>query len=330
MPNTKGWQSDTCAKNLLDSYHQEGGISVDGMPAVTTIHAILVDTRRLLYPGYYSPYHMGLHSTHPNEPHEWGALWHAHHGKDPHTIAATQDHLHHLYTVFQPVIEYALACGCHSNDEKQQAATQSHAVVSDWLGYLPRLRKELKQDIEATFAGDPAAQSHDDIILSYPGFQATMVYRLAHFLHQRKVPLIPRMMTEWAHSATGIDIHPGATIGHSFCIDHGTGVVIGETAVIGHHVKLYHGVTLGALSVKKSSHPNAATPPKKRHPTLGNHVVVYAHATILGGHTEIGDHCTIGGNVWLTHSLPARSTCYLSDDYRQLLTSKTHPEKRPS
>jgi len=245
----------------------------------------------------------------------------------PPPLSALQHTLERIERVFTPAIACALAWGYQGYDEDATASKHAHAVVSDWLGYLPRLRKELKQDIEATYSGDPAAQSHHDIILSYPGFQATMVYRLAHFLYQQKVPLIPRMMTEWAHSITGIDIHPGATIGHSFCIDHGTGVVIGETAVIGHHVKLYHGVTLGALSVKKSSHAIGGLPATKRHPTLGHHVVVYAHATILGGHTEIGDYCTIGGNVWLTHSLPPRSTCYLSEDYRQLLTSKTHPEK---
>jgi len=201
------------------------------------------------------------------------------------------------------------------NDSPNQRALE---VTSRFLESLPVLRQQLTTDIEATFLGDPAAKSIQEIVMCYPGFYATALYRLAHYFYQEGIPLIPRMMTEWGHTQTGIDIHPGATIGHSFCIDHGSGVVIGETALIGHHVKLYHGVTLGALSVKKSK----AT--RKRHPTLGNYTVVYAHTTILGGDTEIGDHCIIGGNVWLTHSIPSHSTIYLSEDdtsgvYRQLM-----------
>ena len=156
-------------------------------------------------------------------------------------------------------------------------------------------------DAQAIYDGDPAAHSIDEVILAYPGFFATAVYRLAHQLQGCEVPLVPRVLTETAHRDTGIDIHPAARIGSSFAIDHGTGIVIGETAVLGARVKLYQGVTLGALSVDKHM---ART---KRHPTIGDDVVIYANATILGGETVIGDGSRIGGNVWLTRSVPAKS-----------------------
>ncbi|MDN3668326.1 serine acetyltransferase [Echinicola jeungdonensis] len=159
-------------------------------------------------------------------------------------------------------------------------------------------------DVQAMFEGDPAARSTNEVIRSYPGFYAVAAYRIAHLLLEKKIQLIPRMITEFAHSKTGIDIHPGANIGRHFCIDHGTGVVIGQTTVIGDHVKIYQGVTLGALSVNKEA---ADT---QRHPTIGDRVVIYAGATILGGKTVIGSDSIIGGNVWLTKSIPAKSKIY--------------------
>ena len=169
---------------------------------------------------------------------------------------------------------------------------------------LPRIYEKLGQDIDAMYEGDPAAKSREEVIRTYPGFYAIAAYRIAHELHSLGVQGIPRIITEHAHSKTGIDIHPGARIGDHFCIDHGTGVVIGETTVIGNHVKIYQGVTLGALSVNKED----AT--KKRHPTLEDNVVVYAGATILGGETVIGKGSVIGGNVWLTSSVPSNSKIY--------------------
>ncbi len=162
----------------------------------------------------------------------------------------------------------------------------------------------LHEDLQAMYEGDPAAKSKTEIIRCYPGFYAIAAYRIAHLLHRLGVGLIPRMITEYAHSKTGVDIHPGARIGRYFCIDHGTGIVIGETTIVGEHVKVYQGVTLGALSVNKEDAD------KKRHPTIGNHVVIYAGATILGGDTEIGEHSVVGGNVWLTKSIPPRSKIY--------------------
>ena len=172
---------------------------------------------------------------------------------------------------------------------------------------LPEVKMLLLLDIEALYEGDPAASRREEVMICYPGFYAISIFRLAHELYRLNVPLIPRIMTEFAHEKTGIDIHPGAEIGEYFFIDHGTGIVIGETTVIGHHVKLYQGVTLGAKSFELDADGN---PVKKikRHPNIGNRVVIYANATILGGNTFIGDDCVIGGNSWLTHSVAAGST----------------------
>ena len=170
------------------------------------------------------------------------------------------------------------------------------------LESIPSIRKILATDVQATYIGDPAAKSHDEIIFSYPGIFAITVYRVAHKLFEFKVPLRPRIMTEYAHSLTGIDIHPGANIGESFCIDHGTGVVIGETTVIGKNVRIYQGVTLGALSLPKNAGEHLRG--KKRHPTIEDDVIIYSGATILGGDTVIGTRSVIGGNVWITKTVP--------------------------
>ena len=169
---------------------------------------------------------------------------------------------------------------------------------------LPDIYAQLQEDVTAIYEGDPASVSREEVIRTYPGFYAIAAYRIAHQLLKLGVPLVPRSITEYAHSKTGIDIHPAASIGSRFCIDHGTGVVIGETTKIGNDVKLYQGVTLGALSVEKEL---ANT---KRHPTIGDRVVIYAGATVLGGSTTIGDDSIIGGNVWLTESVPAATQVY--------------------
>jgi serine O-acetyltransferase len=178
------------------------------------------------------------------------------------------------------------------------------AVTEDFFAALPALYERLREDAEATMAFDPAATSLEEVITTYPGFYAITIHRLAHQLVQLGVPLLPRMLTEYAHSKTGIDIHPAAQIGHSFFIDHGTGIVIGATAKIGDNVKIYQGVTLGALQVEKSL---ANT---KRHPTIEDDVIIYANATILGGETVVGHHSILGGNVWITRSLPPYSRVY--------------------
>ena len=175
-------------------------------------------------------------------------------------------------------------------------------VADALFARLPAIRETLETDIQAGYEGDPAATCQEEVMLAYPAFEAISIFRIAHELYLLKVPMLPRMMTEYAHSLTGIDIHPGATIGRSFFIDHGTGVVIGETTVIGEHVKLYQGVTLGAKSFAVQA-DGTLVKGNKRHPNIGNNVVIYAGATILGGDTYIGDNCVIGGNVWLTHSV---------------------------
>ncbi|QDH77710.1 serine acetyltransferase [Echinicola soli] len=180
----------------------------------------------------------------------------------------------------------------------------SEMVSEAFFDRLSGVYDAIHEDIHAMFDGDPAAKSTTEVIRSYPGFYAIAAYRIAHLLHEQGVSLIPRMITEFAHSKTGIDIHPGAEIGRYFCIDHGTGVVIGETTRIGDHVKIYQGVTLGALSVNKEDADI------QRHPTIEDHVVIYAGATILGGKTVVGAGSVIGGNVWLTKSIPAKSKIY--------------------
>ncbi len=176
---------------------------------------------------------------------------------------------------------------------------------------LPAIKAVLDQDVESAYRGDPAAKSTDEIMLTYPAFEAISVFRIAHKLYRMGVPILPRMMTEYAHQLTGIDIHPGAEIGPWFFIDHGTGVVIGETTTIGHHVKLYQGVTLGAKSFDVNP-DGSLVKGIKRHPDIGNNVVIYAGATVLGGNTVIGDNCVIGGNVWLTHSVAPGETVLAS------------------
>ena len=177
-------------------------------------------------------------------------------------------------------------------------------IIQTLLKELPEVRRQIRTDLEAAYAGDPAAKSVDEVILCYPAFTAISTYRIAHILYREQVPLLPRVMTEYAHRLTGIDIHPGATIGDYFFIDHGTGVVIGETTTIGEHVKLYQHVTLGAKSFAVGE-DGTLVKGIKRHPDIGDRVVVYSGATILGGDTQIGNDCVIGGSVWLTHSVAA-------------------------
>jgi serine O-acetyltransferase len=216
----------------------------------------------------------------------------------------------HLYPAYEILVEqigraaqYEQICGRAGTPRD---SGWSEAVVMRLFNKLPELRGLLNDDVMAALAGDPAAKSVEEVIFSYPALQAITTYRIAHELHLEDVPMIPRILTEHAHGKTGIDIHPGAEIGRSFFIDHGTGVVIGETSVIGNHVKLYQGVTLGALSVSRHEDHTSARQ-HKRHPTLEDHVTIYSGATILGGKTVIGEGSVIGGNVWLVESVPPHS-----------------------
>ena len=238
------------------------------LPDRGAIIALIRELRRLFFPAYFG---------------------------DPQLMALSAENyaallLERIETALTAQIALALP-----ESEAVQASQIAQAVVAE----LPHIQQVLLTDIEATFDGDPAAANREEIVFAYPGLFAIFVYRIAHELYLRQVPMIPRIMTEYAHSRTGIDIHPGAQIGPWFFIDHGTGIVIGETTVIGSHVKLYQGVTLGALS-PRAGH---ASLPGKRHPTVGDYVTIYSGASILGGKTSIGAHSVVGGNAFLTDSV---------------------------
>jgi serine O-acetyltransferase len=258
------------------------------LPSRPAVVRILENLFAVLYPGFYGVQHL----TQENVEYHVGALLD--------DIAAD---------LFEQVV---LACHFEEPEEEAPASTgapedgttarRAETAVERFLGRLPALRRLLLLDLAACMDGDPAARSFAEIIFAYPGFEAITIQRLAHELWNLQVPLLPRIMTELGHSKSGIDIHPGARIGESFFIDHGTGVVIGETAVIGKHVKIYQGVTLGALSFPKDERGRLVRG-TKRHPTLGDGVVVYAGATILGGDTVIGAGAIIGGNTWVIESV---------------------------
>ncbi|MDR1039070.1 MAG: serine acetyltransferase [Deltaproteobacteria bacterium] len=210
----------------------------------------------------------------------------------------------------------------HLDPRPDDPDAEASRVTRSFLGRIPDLRRVLATDVEAAYDGDPAAFNKDEIILSYPGIFAIMVNRAAHELHALGVPLIPRMMTEHAHGLTGIDIHPGASIGHHLFIDHGTGIVIGETTIIGNHVKIYQGVTLGALSTRGGRLLDGV----KRHPTIEDHVTIYSGASILGGATVIGEGVVIGSNAFITKSIPERTKVSVKNTELRLLSDRKPSE----
>ena len=218
------------------------------------------------------------------------------HGRDGGRMEACVRDLLGAFAILQRLLKRV----CPEREDEEERALALIAM-------LPEIQSTLESDVLAAYQGDPAARSCDEVMLTYPAFEAISSYRIAHGLYTMGVPILPRMITEYAHRITGIDIHPGAVIGKYFFIDHGTGVVIGETTTIGEHVKLYQGVTLGAKSFEVGA-DGTLVKGIKRHPDIGSDVVIYSGATILGGETVIGDHCVIGGNVWLTHSVPAGET----------------------
>jgi len=280
-------------ERLVRSYVEIEGISHlrhCPLPNYETIIAITEDLKEVLFPGYRR--RDGLHPG--NVVYYVGDLIDRLHDELTRQIARALCH------------EAGKSVPCNPQERADfEAIGQAKAVA--FLQQLPELRRQLALDVQAAYAGDPACKSLDEVVFCYPGLEAITVYRLAHVLHQLGVPLIPRMMTEWAHSRTGIDIHPGAKIGSHFFIDHGTGVVIGETTEIGNWVKLYQGVTLGALSFDKDANGNLVRG-KKRHPTIEDSVVIYANATVLGGSTVVGHHSVIGSSGWLTHSVAPYTT----------------------
>ncbi|HET7177493.1 MAG TPA: serine O-acetyltransferase EpsC [Solirubrobacterales bacterium] len=261
------------------------------LPSRTVVVRILENLFAVLYPGFYGVQHL----THGNVEYHVGALL-------DDIAADLYEQVVLAYELMEPGEELPVE-GPVSGWEEERIPRLAERAVGLFLGRIPELRRMLVLDVQATMDGDPAARSFAEVIFAYPGFEAVTIQRIAHELWELGVPLLPRIMTEHAHSKTGIDLHPGARIGESFFIDHGTGVVIGETAVIGKRVKIYQGVTLGALSAPKDP---AGGPPRgaKRHPTLGDDVVVYSGATILGGDTVIGDGAVVGSNTWVIESVP--------------------------
>lgn len=293
----------TITEQLVDTYTECSRMNHLGhepLPSRDGVNEIIGDLFEVLYPGY-------------------GKRQNLHLGNIGYYVGSLVDSLHDTLTqqIARALRHELCEEAPHIDCEKM---AQPKAV--ELLRRLAEVRKVLEQDVDAAFRGDPAARSHHEIIFSYPGLKAITVYRVAHELHSLKVPYIPRMMTELAHAKTGIDIHPGATIGPGFFIDHGTGVVIGETCDIGLGVKLYQGVTLGALSFNKDDDGGLVHGNYKRHPTLCDGVVVYANATILGGQTVVGERAVIGSNVWLTESVPADTTVLLEKPRLRLKGAK--------
>jgi serine O-acetyltransferase len=274
---------------IVETYEECGATHHLGhspLPSYREIVEILADLREILYPGY-------------------GRRQNLHMGNVAYHVGDLIDSLLDRLTI---QIARAFRHNCRAVDLETDFEAKAQEISYRFLEQLPELRHVLAEDVQAAYEGDPAAKSLDEIIFCYPGVAAVAIYRLAHLLCELGVPLIPRMMTEYAHGKTGIDIHPGAQIGNRFFIDHGTGVVIGETTIIGNSVKLYQGVTLGALSFPRDETTGEVVRGLKRHPTIEDEVVIYANATILGGNTVIGHHSVIGSSAWVTRAVAPYTT----------------------
>ncbi len=274
---------------ILASYRSAGGMNnIDGsnLPSKRALATICEDLLQLLFPGFHDQ--EPIHSDHLAR-------------VTGHRVFSVSDRL---------LVELHKSIRLHNNTSVTPAPAEQ--VMISFLEALPRVRELLCTDVQAAFQGDPAASGTHEVIVAYPFLETIAIQRMAHLLYHLNVPLLPRMMTEWAHSRTGIDIHPGARIGSHFFIDHGTGVVIGETSVIGSHVKLYQGVSL----IAKSLSGGQALRGKRRHPTIEDHVTLYSGATIMGGDTVVGAGSTVAASVFLTHSVPPRSLVFYEE--RQL------------
>ncbi len=289
---------DDTLQALLRSYDTEGGINhLDGsnLPSEASINRLAIDVMHLLFPGFFE--------TEPLTREEVPA----------HTRRRLAAVHARLRADVEKSLRFARAADATLAVNSAGPAERAEGIADLVLARLPELRRVVQTDVQAAYAGDPATRHVEEIILAYPCVLVISLQRFAHELYRLGVPLLPRMLTEYAHERTGTDIHPGARIGEHFFIDHCTGVVIGETATIGHHVKIYQGVTLGAKSFEVDSDGN---PIKgvKRHPDVGDHVTIYAHATILGGDTRIGTHSIVGANVWLLESIPDNSIAYYKNE----------------
>jgi serine O-acetyltransferase len=288
---------------LVESYRTEGGINhLEGvdLPSKCAIAALSSDLLQILFPGFYES--EALHT---------GNL-----------TCRTAARVQAIIAGLKVEVRRSLA---HQNQGDTSLDEQSHRLVCAFMRQLPEVRRLLRTDVKAAFDGDPAAGSYEEVILAYPGLEAIAIQRMAHVLYLAGLPLIPRMMTEWAHNRTGIDIHPGAVIGTHFFIDHGTGVVIGETSVIGSHVKLYQGVGLVARSLSAGQKLKG----KSRHPRLEDHVTIYANATIVGD-IAIGRRCTLGANVFVTEDVPPDCVVALGEVKHQVRAKSTSPAAPPT
>jgi len=294
-------------QNILASYRRENRTQRIGeacLPSREKIVDVLERIRQLLFPGYFGDKEL----TRQNMQFQAGNL---------------------LTQVGKDMAEqiYNCLCTCQSDEEITACRKKAETITNDFLARIPQIRTALALDVQAFYDGDPAAKNLDEIIYCYPGFYAVTVYRIAHELLELGVSLMPRIMTEYAHSVTGADIHPGAKIGRRFFIDHATGVVIGETTQIGDNVKIYQGVTLGAKSFPKDERGRVIRG-FKRHPTIGDDVTIYPNATILGGETIIGKGATIGGNVYLTELVAPHSLVKQESPKLQVLQKRAKKSKR--
>ncbi len=291
---------------LLTSYRHVGGINnieVVNVPSKLAVGAICEGLLQLVFPGF--------HDEEPilsSELHEI-------------TSRRVENLTARLSTEICKSLRTRIPGGC--------PVELAHEIVFSFLDELPAVRELLRTDVEAAYEGDPAAHSYEEIIVAYPSVETVAIQRMANLLYRKDLPLLPRMMTEWAHSRTGIDIHPGAQIGRHFFIDHGTGVVIGETSVIGSHVKLYQGVSLGAKSFQKDE-AGRLVKGGKRHPDLGDNVTIYANTTILGADTHIGSGSTVGGNVFLMQSVPPDSLVIYEQTQLKIIPKKSGRSAEPT
>ena len=296
---------DNIVQNILSDYDGEKNIdafNVFNKPDKTEVREILLKLTRIVYPGYFKDRAYKIYNLKNS------------------LAVAIEDLYYRLHKQVVLALDFCKLRGTMTEEERINTA---YEICTEFFGRIPAIRETIETDLLATFDGDPAAGCFEEIILAYPGLMAITVNRLAHELYKLRVPIIPRLMTEYAHSETGIDIHPGAEIDKYFFIDHGTGIVIGETTVIGKNVKIYQGVTLGALSTRGGQKLSG----KKRHPTVGDNVTIYAGASIVGGDTIIGENSVIGGNTFITSSVPANTRVSMKNPEMEYRTTNNQVKK---
>lgn len=293
---------DKIVQTIFADYN--GGKNIDAIklfsnPDKEEVRELVEHIFRIIYPGYFRDRTYKIYNP-------------------KNSFAVTiEDVFYHLNKQIYRALDYTRSDDKLTEDEREK---ESYRITLEFFNKIPMIREYIETDLLATLDGDPAAANFDEVILAYPGLMAITVYRIAHELFLLKVPILPRLMTEYAHSETGIDIHPGATIGKYFFIDHGTGIVVGETSVIGNNVKIYQGVTIGALSTRGGQRLSG----KKRHPTICDNVTIYANASILGGNTVIGENTVIGGNSFITASVEPNSKVSMKNLEKENKTDGAH------